>query len=87
MLVSRDIPRQEPNVALVGRIRRVYIRPMEHNAKVDVRLPSELRSALEQERRRMSKKAGAEVKMSAVIRAILEQAMRSKRQPSSSRAA
>jgi len=46
------------------------------------RVPSELRSALEHERKRMSKKAGAEVKTSAVIRAILEERLRPRRQSS-----
>jgi hypothetical protein len=43
------------------------------------RVPGELKVALERERRRMSKIAGAEVKTSAVVRAILEQALRSGR--------
>jgi predicted site-specific integrase-resolvase len=43
------------------------------------RVPSRLRADLERERKRMSKKTGTEVKTSAVIRAILEQALRSKR--------
>ncbi len=42
---------------------------------IGVRIPSELRAALERERQRMSKKAGAEVKASAVIRSILERAL------------
>lgn len=42
---------------------------------IGVRIPSELRSALEREQQRMSRKAGAEVKLSAVIRSILEQAL------------
>lgn len=45
------------------------------------RVPSKLKSALERERLRMSKKAGAEVKTSAVIRSILEQALKPKRRP------
>jgi len=57
------------------------LRLVENNTKVDLRLPNELRSALERERRRMSKAAGAEVKMSAVIRSLLEQALKSKRRP------
>jgi len=40
------------------------------------RVPGELRSALEHRRQRMSKTIGAEVKTSAVIRAILERALR-----------
>ena len=50
------------------------------------RVPSELRSALERERKRMSKVAGAEVKTSAVIRAILEKALKPTR-PEKARAA
>ena len=42
---------------------------------VGVRMPRKLKGALERERRRMSRAAGAEVKMSAVIRALLEQAL------------
>jgi len=60
---------------------------VEKNAKVDLRLPSELRSALERERRRMSKAAGAEVKMSATIRALLEQALKPKRRSEATAAA
>jgi hypothetical protein len=52
---------------------------MAHEEALNVRVPKELRSALERERKRMSKAAGAEVKTSAVIRAILEQALRGKR--------
>lgn len=48
---------------------------------VGVRMPRKLRSALERERKRMSRAAGAEVKTSAVIRALLEQAL-SKSKPS-----
>jgi hypothetical protein len=44
-------------------------------------LSGSLRKALDRERRRMSKAAGAEVKTSAVIRAILEERLRSKRRP------
>jgi len=42
---------------------------------IGVRVTQELRGALEQERKRMSHKAGAEVKMSAVVRSILERAL------------
>jgi hypothetical protein len=52
--------------------------------KVDVRLPRELRNALERERLRMSKEHGTEVKTSFVIRSILELHLRSKRRPASS---
>jgi hypothetical protein len=55
-----------------------------HDAVVGVRMPGELRDSLERERRRMSKKAGAEMKTSAVIRAILEQALRAKRRSATS---
>jgi hypothetical protein len=57
----------------------VRFSPMKHDGVVAVRVPSELRAALEQERVRMSRKAGAEVKTSAVIRAILERALKSSR--------
>lgn len=43
------------------------------------RVPGKLKAALERERRRMSRKAGAEVQTSAVIRAILERALRTAR--------
>jgi hypothetical protein len=45
-------------------------------AKVDVRLPIKLRSAVERERRRMSKVLGTEVKTSVAIRALLERALK-----------
>ncbi len=51
------------------------------------RVPSGLRSALEHERKRMSKKAGAEVKTSAVIRAILEEHLRKRSNAKQSRRA
>ena len=57
---------------------------MEQDASLNIRVPGELRGALERERKRMSKAAGAEVKTSAVIRAILTQALRTKRRPSTS---
>ena len=46
---------------------------------IAVRLPADLRTALEKERQRVSKKAGAEVQTSSVIRAILERALLPKR--------
>jgi hypothetical protein len=49
---------------------------MEHDEKVSIRIPSKLRDALEDERKRMSRKIGAEVKTSAVVRAILERSLR-----------
>lgn len=55
--------------------------------KVDVRLPRELRSALERERRRMSKEFGTEVKTSFVVRSLLERALRPKRRSVAERAA
>lgn len=57
---------------------------MKHDEKVDVRIPGELRGALERERRRMSKAAGAEVRTSAVIRSILEKALKGKRRADTS---
>ena len=42
---------------------------------IGIRVTQELRGALEKERKRMSQKAGAEVKMSAVVRSILERAL------------
>jgi hypothetical protein len=48
---------------------------MKHDRVVAVRVPKELRGSLERERQRMSRIAGAEVKTSAVIRAILERAL------------
>jgi len=52
--------------------------------KVDVRLPIQLRTALERERRRMSKEFGTEVKTSFVVRSLLERALKPKRRPASS---
>jgi hypothetical protein len=49
---------------------------MKHDEFIGIRVPGELRGALERERQRMSKAAGAEVKTSAVIRAILERSLR-----------
>jgi len=48
---------------------------MKHAESVAFRMTPELREALEKERRQMSRAAGAEVKTSAVIRAILERAL------------
>lgn len=52
--------------------------------KVDVRLPRELRNALERERLRMCKEHGTEVKTSFVVRSLLERALRPKRRVASS---
>lgn len=60
--------------------RRVERRSMK-DEYIGIRVPSALKSALAQEQKRMSRKAGAEVKTSAVIRAILEE--RLLRQPRS----
>jgi len=60
---------------------------MKNDEFIGIRVPGDLRTALERERRRMSKMAGAEVKTSAVIRAILEQALRSKRRSEATAAA
>jgi predicted DNA-binding protein len=49
---------------------------MEHEKTIAIRLPGELRARLEKERVRMSKAAGAEVKLSAAVRAILERALK-----------
>ena len=50
------------------------------------RVPGKLKAALERERQRMSRKAGAEVQTSAVIRSILERALRGKRRSEGARA-
>jgi len=52
---------------------------VKHAEKVDLRLPPELRNAVELERQRMSKRAGKELKTSAVVRAILEKRLLQKR--------
>jgi len=52
---------------------------MEHEGKLGLRLPLPLLDALEQERKRRSKAAGAEVKTSAVVRAVLERALTPRR--------
>lgn len=52
---------------------------MSQDETIGVRVPRALRDALERERRRMSRAAGAEVKMSATIRALLERSLLSKR--------
>lgn len=54
---------------------------------ISVRVPKELRSALERERLRMTKAAGAEVKASAVIRSILEQRLLARPKRAAKRAA
>ena len=59
---------------------------MSHDISIGLRIPNSMKNALERERKRMSKAAGAEVKTSAVIRAILEQKLDIKRKPKASRA-
>ena len=51
-----------------------------------VRMPGELRGELERERQRMSRAAGAEVKTSSVVRAILERELQPKKKGKSSKA-
>ena len=51
---------------------------VKNDETIGVRLPGKLREALERERQRMSRKAGAEVKISSVIRSILEKALLSR---------
>jgi hypothetical protein len=53
---------------------------MKQDEIVGVRMPRKLRKEIERERKRMSLAAGAEVKVSATIRALLEQALRSRRE-------
>ena len=52
---------------------------MKQDEIIYARIPSKLKSALERERLRMSRVAGAEVKTSAVIRAILEEKLGKRR--------
>ena len=54
---------------------------MKNEAIIYARVPRKLRGDIELERKRMSKAAGAEVKTSAAVRALLEQAIRLKRRP------
>lgn len=56
---------------------------MKKDETIAVRIPGELRDALERERQARSKRAGAEVKASAVIRSILEEKLlkRTERKP------
>jgi hypothetical protein len=52
---------------------------MKRDKIIYARIPSKLRSAIERERLRMSRVLGAEVKTSAVIRAILEEKLTRRR--------
>jgi hypothetical protein len=52
---------------------------MKHDQYVGFRLPRDLSRALEQERRRLSRERGTELKTSAAIRTILERDLRSQR--------
>lgn len=49
--------------------------------RISVRIPNDLKDALERERQRMNRKAGVELNLSVVIRALVKEAMqrRSKR--------
>lgn len=55
---------------------------MRHSGKIDIRIPEDMLDDLEQERRRMSRAAGAEIKMSAVVRALVLEGMRLRRRRS-----
>jgi len=59
-------------VLVIQRKIGVEMMTVENDAIVSVRMPKTLRKALELKRQSMSRAAGAEVKESAVIRAILE---------------
>jgi hypothetical protein len=52
---------------------------MKQDETIGVRLPGELLDALERERQRASRVAGVEVKMSAVVRALLTRSLRRRR--------
>lgn len=62
-------------VSLVKQSQRVYVRVVKKDETIAVRISGELRDALERERQRMSRKAGAEVKSSSAVRAILEKTL------------
>lgn len=74
MLAFEETARQGYLSDIVGETRFAFM-----ETKVDVRLPRELRKALERERLRMSKALGSEVKTSFVVRSLLERALRPKR--------
>ena len=59
---------------------------MKHDETIYARVTKELRGALERERRRMSRIAGAEVKTSVVIRILLERALRAGRKSNANEA-
>jgi hypothetical protein len=52
---------------------------VKNDGKIEVRVPKSVLAALEIERRRMSRAAGAEVKMSALVRALISEGVRSRR--------
>jgi len=52
---------------------------MKNDVILGVRVPGELRDALERERQRLSRAAGVEVKTSSVIRAILTEKLSRRR--------
>jgi hypothetical protein len=54
----------------------IRVSSVKHDEMLSIRVPGGLRGALERERRRMSEAAGAEVKTSAAVRAILEKQLR-----------
>jgi len=58
---------------------RDALEPLFMNGKIDIRVSRQMLRDLERERKRMSDAAGAEVKTSAAVRALLEQALRRKR--------
>jgi hypothetical protein len=66
------------------RTRRDIVQSACMDGKIDIRVPRKMLDALERERKRVSKVTGVEAKTSAVIRALLEQALRAKRQPATS---
>lgn len=49
---------------------------MKHDESIAIRVPSDMMRELEKERRRMSRAVGAEIKMSAVVRALIIEGMR-----------
>lgn len=60
---------------------------MKNDDVLGVRLPSKLLGALERERKIMGKKFGVEVSTSVVVRAILEERLRGRRNTKPSRRA
>jgi hypothetical protein len=50
-----------------------------HDEAIAIRVPGDMMRDLEREQRRMSRAAGAEIKMSAVIRALIIEGVRLRR--------